>query len=525
MPFAFMSPPAKSHPQQAGRATVATTRQRTRLAVERLEDRLVPSGYSPPTTGLVAWWAGDGNANDSIGGHNGTFVSGTYGPGILGTDQAFQLNGVNSYVQVANDPAWNLGSNDFTIDWWVNYSALRPDSISQPQSVFVGHDEGGGNSNKWFVAYGGGDLYWHMNSPATGPVFLALAPFSPNLNQWYNLAVTRAGSTFTIYVNGTPVSSATSSLPVPDANAPLTLGEAESPPGNFFMNGSMDDVLLYNRALSAAEIAGLSNSQTVTKLTASANPAVLGQPVTFTATVSSSLATPAGSVDFVDTTTGADLGSSPLSSSGKASVTVSNLAAGSHVIKAIYAGQGILQGSSTTLTEQVDYHFRGFLPPLNKTSVFPLGRNIRIKFRLTDYNGNPLSSLSDVQLLTANDVTLYNGATGASQDSADNRGLHYDADGHRFVFDWKTAGLTAGTYTITVKLADGTSHAVTVQLTSTVGCSGSTVCGWEDDDGNLNPGNSTCQSTSGQSPPITNSPVASEPHPWWGARPHNHRKH
>jgi titin len=47
---------------------------------------------------------------------------------------------------------------------------------------------------------------------------------------------------------------------------------------------------------------------TSTLLTSSANPSVFGQPVTFTATVSSSFGTPTGSVDFVDTTTNTDLG-------------------------------------------------------------------------------------------------------------------------------------------------------------------------------------------------------------------------
>jgi hypothetical protein len=437
---------------------------RARLEIESLEQRLVLNGYSPPAAGLVAWWSGNGNANDLAGGHNGTLVSGTYGPGILGADQAFRLNGSSDYVQVPDDPAWNLGSNDFTVDLWVNYSALRSDSIVHPQSIFAAHDEGPGNSNKWFFAYGGGELFWHINSPSTGPVVVAPASFSPNLNQWYNVAVTRAGSTYTIYVNGTAVSSENNALPVPDANAPLTLGEGESPPGDFFMNGSMEHVLLYNRALGASELAGLTNPQSSLALKASANPAVLGQSVTFTATVSNSFATPAGGVDFVDTTTGTDLGTVPLASDGTASVTVPNLVAGSHVIKAVYAGQGIVQGSNSTLTEQVGFHFSGFLPPLGKTSTFRVGRTIPIKFQLTDAAGNFLGGLGNVQSLTANGVTLYAGATGAGPAGAPGQGLHYDPNTHDFVFDWSTKGLKAGTYTITLQLADGTSHAVTVQL-------------------------------------------------------------
>jgi hypothetical protein len=485
---------------------------------------LVLTGYSPPTSGLVAWWAGNGNANDAVGGHNGTLVSGTYGPGFLGTDQAFRLNGTSDSVQVPNDPAWNLGSNDFTIDLWVNWSALRADSVGQPQSVFVAHDEGGGNTNKWFFAYGGGDLYWHMNSPSTGPLFLGLAPFSPNLNQWYNLALSRAGNTFTIYVNGTPVSTATSSVPVPAANAPLTIGEAESPPGNFFMNGGMEDILRYNRALSAQEITGLTNPQTVTTLTASANPALLVQPVTFTATVTSSLAMPAGSVDFVDTTTGTDLGTAPLSASGTASLTVSNLAAGSHVIKAVYAGQGILLGSSSTLSEQVSYHFSGFLPPLGKTQQFDIGRRIPIKFRLSDYNGNYLGSLGDVESITANDVTLYDGVTGVSQNSADGRGLHYDSGAHRFVFRWDTSGLVAGAYTITVTLADGTTHSVTVQLSGSTGCGNGGNGAEQDDDGDHSCGNNgqgTCEPVCQQ---VTVPPATHATTPGGTSHPHHHHR-
>src|SRR5690348_15009148 len=98
-PWSFRSRPA--------RARARTARPLTRPRVEGLEERLALSGYNPPTSGLVSWWAADGNANDVVGGHNGTLVNGTYGPGILGTDQAFRLDGVDSSVQIPNDPAWN----------------------------------------------------------------------------------------------------------------------------------------------------------------------------------------------------------------------------------------------------------------------------------------------------------------------------------------------------------------------------------------------------------------------------------
>ena len=152
-------------------------------------------------------------------------------------------------MQVPNASTWNFGSKDFTINLWANFNALRPDDIGHPQAVFVGHDEGSGNMDKWFFAYGGGFLNFHVNIPGTGGFFLALAPFTPTLGQWYDLQVTRQAGTYTIFVNGTAVSSQPDSHRIPDAKAPLTIGEAESPPEHFFMNGRLDEVAIYDNAV------------------------------------------------------------------------------------------------------------------------------------------------------------------------------------------------------------------------------------------------------------------------------------
>jgi hypothetical protein len=96
-------------------------------------------------------------------------------------------------------------------------------------------------------------------------------------------------------------------------------------------------------------------ASTTTSLTSSLTTSPLGQNVTFTATVSvvsPGSGTPAGTVDFVDTTTGRDFGPVTLSPSGTASLSVSSLTLGSNVITATYSGQtGDYLGSSASLTE------------------------------------------------------------------------------------------------------------------------------------------------------------------------------
>jgi hypothetical protein len=206
---------------------------------------------------------------------------------------------------------------------------------------------------------------------------------------------------------------------------------------------------------------------TTTAVTSSADPSAYGQPVTFTATVSAAAAglpAPPGSVDFVDTTAGTDLGKVALSSSGTASVPVSNLAVGSHVIEAVYAGQGIFLGSSGTLTQQVEYHFSGFLPPLSTGLQFGLNRTIPIKFQLSDANGNAITSLGAVTSLRV--APVVNGVAGTpfAPASTNNQGLQ--SSGGQYLFNWQTKGLAAGTYQIQLALADGTVQTKTLQLTA-----------------------------------------------------------
>ncbi|HEV3339551.1 MAG TPA: MBG domain-containing protein, partial [Pirellulales bacterium] len=88
-----------------------------------------------------------------------------------------------------------------------------------------------------------------------------------------------------------------------------------------------------------------------------ASGSIYGQAVTFTATVSAATGAPSGAVDFVDTTTGQDLGTVPLAlvdCDGEASLTVSSLAVGSHTIVANYTGDtGTYAVSHGSLTQLV----------------------------------------------------------------------------------------------------------------------------------------------------------------------------
>ncbi|MGH8530401.1 MAG: LamG-like jellyroll fold domain-containing protein [Nevskiales bacterium] len=214
------------------------------------DDQDFPGCVEPPPN-LVAWYPGDGNANDIQGGHDGTLQNGaTFAPGMV--DQAFNFDGINDFAQVPDSPDWTFGSNDFTIDLWVNFASFSSSNVY----ALVASDDGSGSQNKWIFWISGGALQFHINNTSGNAAFLASTPFAPAPNTWHHLAVTRNASTntYTMYINGVAGTPEINAQTVVDASAPLTIGRAEN---TFHMHGRIDEVEIFNRALDPQEIAAI----------------------------------------------------------------------------------------------------------------------------------------------------------------------------------------------------------------------------------------------------------------------------
>jgi hypothetical protein len=165
-------------------------------------------------------------------------------------------------------------------------------------------------------------------------------------------------------------------------------------------------------------------------------------------------------VAFVDTTTGTILKAVSLSG-GKAQWTTAALPVNAQTIAAVYSGDANYITSTATVAQAVQYLFSGFLAPLNANLSFAPGRAVPIKFQLTDYKGNSITSLSAVaslQVLNAQGVNVLTNAGSTA--------LRYDPTANQFVANWQTKGLPARSYTVQLKLADGTTQTATVQVTA-----------------------------------------------------------
>ena len=193
-----------------------------------------------PPPNLVAWWRGEGNAVDIMGGPGGTLEGGaTFAPGHVG--QAFDLNGTDASVLL---PSLNLG-NAYTVEFWAN---LRTGSLPTFTHIV---------SNSW-TATGFGTLYLRNNRSFTyyyggTPVAKTAAEILP-VGEFAHVALTRAATDglTRIYVNGllAATSSNTSSVAF---NNQVRLGYSVDSESSRFP-GLIDEATFYNRTLSQAEI-------------------------------------------------------------------------------------------------------------------------------------------------------------------------------------------------------------------------------------------------------------------------------
>jgi hypothetical protein len=224
------------------------------------------------SAGLIGRWPGDGTAVDVAHGRDGTLVGDTtYVAGEVG--QAFSFDGSGDIVTVPDAPDWTFGGNDFTVDTWVKFAGLPAGN----PAVIMAHDPGGGYNPKWILWWRPGfGLEYFVNDPTAIDVVNA-ASWTPTVGQWYHVAVSRAGSTFTLYVDGAVVATATKSFAIPESDGPLTLGSAE---GGFYFNGSIDEPEIYQRALSTAEIKAIHDQGPAVRCAPTSSGITLQTPAT-----------------------------------------------------------------------------------------------------------------------------------------------------------------------------------------------------------------------------------------------------
>src|SRR5438132_6201092 len=210
-----------------------------RLRLEALEDRMAPASL----VAAYAFEAGTGStvADASGNGNTGTIINATWATaGKYG--HALSFNGSNARVDIKDVASLRL-TTALTLEAWVNPSAV---SSAWRDVVYKGND------NYYLMATtdhssrpGGGIIAAGTHAETFGTTLLAT-------NTWTHLATTYDGATLRLYVNGVQVSSVAKTGSILTSTNPLQLG-GDSIYGQYFQ-GLIDEVRVYNTALTAAQI-------------------------------------------------------------------------------------------------------------------------------------------------------------------------------------------------------------------------------------------------------------------------------
>lgn len=194
---------------------------------------------------LVAHYKFDGNTLDASGNgfnainNGGLFVSDRFG----NPNSAMEFNGISNYVNTNSTFDFDYR----TLSLWVKPFNVQGNGLNEKH--VAGQDANSLTYGQLKIKFSDGNLEGRAGGEASNFVY----PINPN--NWYNIVYVRDGSTVRYYLSGVlvgnSISGATASTTVP--NPTFFIGKGRYPNNQFF-EGVIDDVRIYNRAFSQADV-------------------------------------------------------------------------------------------------------------------------------------------------------------------------------------------------------------------------------------------------------------------------------
>lgn len=170
--------------------------------------------------------------------------------GVLNT--ALGFDGTNDYVDFDDPPGDTLDPAYITVSCWVN-----PDNFAATQYVISKSRDVAGTEQTGYsmILLSTGQVradFWssvdngRKNVDSAGTI---------NTGTWSHIAMTYDGSELKVYINGSEENSSSITGTIASGNRKLVFGSlAFGPPNHFRYDGLLDDVFIYDRALSASEV-------------------------------------------------------------------------------------------------------------------------------------------------------------------------------------------------------------------------------------------------------------------------------
>jgi hypothetical protein len=218
--------------------------------------------WSFNTGRLIAWWKFDDGSGDTVADSSGFSRNGrligdpNWIDGITGG--ALEFDGDGDYVDVGKEPAFDI-KNQITVSAWIKVNAFDKDW----QTIIAKGDRSWRlqrNWNKNTLEFACSGLVVPGND--WGPVY---GNTDVNDRRWHHVAGVYDQEKIYIYIDGSLDASTTASGSIRVNEEPVYIGENSQMP-NRFWNGLIDDIRIYNYALTAEEISEITRDVIVSSL-------------------------------------------------------------------------------------------------------------------------------------------------------------------------------------------------------------------------------------------------------------------
>jgi RHS repeat-associated protein len=220
-------------------------------------------------SGLVGWWPGDGDGLDLAGTNHGALYGGAVATAQGKVGQAFSLDGTNGYFLVPDAPA--LKPTNLTVEAWVRFTSLDSPAYGAVPAgetfvVFKKNTRTSDFEGYWLGKQrDGGDYFVFGVSPAGGGMVSVRSASNLSTGTWYHVAGVRGSNYLQLYVNGQLVGATNVTGAQDYDTTPLYFGTSGQYYWDRKLAGQLDEVSLYNRALSGEEIEAIYDATSLGK--------------------------------------------------------------------------------------------------------------------------------------------------------------------------------------------------------------------------------------------------------------------
>ncbi len=212
--------------------------------------------------GVVACYPFTGNANDESGnGNDAAVFNATLTQDRFNVNnRAYNFNGFNSYLEVPNSPSLQSPGANMTFTFWARVSNWNFGGGVQFNPVISKSTQAGSAQYRAMIRSNG------AYSMVNGSSFNSVIGSTTNINTWYFFTIAVSNDTLYYYRNGVLLGSATGPVAYTLNNTtPLRIGRNDVNSTSLF-NGRLDEIRIYGRTLSAAEVLAMYNLSNINGL-------------------------------------------------------------------------------------------------------------------------------------------------------------------------------------------------------------------------------------------------------------------